>query len=145
LKVVSTVCLAVAACAWAKAGVADLTAKQTQQSKAFVAGVHALDPHTEKSEPGFVALVEQYMPATGPAQTFLEFMAASGFECPWPPGAKVKPLTHHCAFKPDLGPTAEPSLSGVTERAWFGIIAHYNANHDLTKLEPYMVHGFVGP
>ena len=145
MRVVSTICLAFAACLWPKVSMAELTADQIEQVRAFVAGVNALDPHTENSEGGFVVLVAQYVPAAGPAQTFLDFMIASGFECPWPPGAEAKPRIHHCAFKPDLGPTAEPSLSSVTEDAWFGIVAHYDANHDPIKLDPYMVHGFVGP
>ena len=147
MKVVSNVCLAAAVCLWAKVSMAELTAEQTQQVKAFVAGVHALDPHTEKSEPAFQALVEQYVPDTGPLQTFLDFMIASGFECPWPSWKALDPKkpTYPCAFEPDLGATAEPNLAGITEVSWFHIAAHYDEHRNLTKLEPTMTHGFIGP
>ena len=128
---------------------ADVTTEQLREVEAFMAGVRALDPHTMKSEPGFQALVEAHVPARGALGEFLEFMAAAGFECPWPANAprRIDPEmpTYPCAFEPDLGPSGQPNWSSVIEGAWFVITAHYDNGGNVTKLKASMIHGYVGP
>jgi len=135
---------------WAQPSVAELTPEQHQKAEAFRAGVHALDPHTEDSETAFQVLVEKYVPAAGPVQGFLDFMTASGFECPvitsLEEDTRRKVPIYSCEFKPDIGVSGEPNISGVTEVSWFGVIADSDEQRRVAQaVEGYMTHGFTGP
>lgn len=127
---------------------AELTPDQLHQVEAFSAGVRALDPHTEDSEPALQALVEKYVPDAGRIQVFLDFMTASGFECPpitsLATGANKLP-EFACKYEPDLGPTGKPNWSSVTEQALFYVIAHCDEKKYIMTVEGLMMHGFLGP
>lgn len=147
MKTHAVALVALCAVLWAKPGVADLTPAQAEQAAAFVAGVRALDPHTEESEPAFQALVEKHVPDAGQIQVYLEFMTASGFECPPLTSLAYKngQLVFRCRFKPDLGPTGEPNLSGVVEVSWFSVTAYCTEKRYIMRVEGSMTHGFIGP
>jgi hypothetical protein len=130
------------------AACAQMTTDQTQRAGAFSAAVRALDPHTKESEPIFLSLVKRYVPAAGPIGEFLDFMTASGFECP--PITSLaendrKLPTFTCRFDPDLGPTGEPNLSSVVEEATFYVTADCDKNRYIMTIQGAMMHGFVGP
>jgi hypothetical protein len=133
---------------WATAAAAQTSPEQKRQIEAFSAGVRALDPHTKKSEPAFLDLVRQYVPAAGPISGFLGFMTASGFKCS--PATSLaenaqKLPTFTCRFDPDLGPSGEPSLSSVTEKAAFYVIADCDKDSYILAIKGIMMHGFLGP
>lgn len=132
---------------WAKPGSAELSLEQAKQAEAFMAGVRALDPHTEQSERGFLALVEKYVPASGSVQAYLEFMTAGGFECPPISSLAYEggSLVFHCTFEPDLGSRGEPNLSSVSEVSWFGVTAHSDDERNVLSVTGYMTHGLIGP
>lgn len=147
MRLVLAVALAAMTALWATVANAQ-SPEESQQVKAFSAGVRALDPHTKKSEAMFLELVRQYVPVTGPIGGFLDFMTASGFKCP-PDTSLVeddqKLPTFTCRFDPDLGPTGEPSLSSVTEEAAFYVIADCDKNRYIMTIRGFMMHGFLGP
>lgn len=147
MKMQAVALVALCAVLWAKPGVADLTPAQAEQAAAFMASVRALDPHTEESEPAFQALVAKYVPDAGQLQVYLEFMMASGFECPPPTSLAYEngQLVFRCRFKPDLGPTGEPNLSSVVEVSWFSVAAYCTEKRYIMRLESSMTHGFTGP
>lgn len=133
---------------WATVACAQMSPEQMQQVEAFSAGVRALDPHTKKSEPAFLELVKQYVPATGPISQFLGFMTASGFECS--PETSLaendqKLPTFTCRFDPDLGPSGEPSLSSVTEVAAFYVTADCDKDRYIMTIKGVMAHWLLGP
>ena len=145
-----SVFLGMAISLWAAAGQAEMASEQVQRVEAFKAGVLALDPHTPASELPFQALVEKYVPASGPLQEFLDFMTASGFKCPaitsLAEDTRRKVPIYHCSFVPDLGPSGEPNLSSVTEKSSFGVIADSDDQRRVVRaVEGYMSHYFLGP
>ena len=130
-------------------GWAEISAGQTQQAAFFKREVQALDPHSTASEPEFQSLVDKYVSAVGPIQDYLEFMMASGFQCP-----PITSLAYdqddgsqifRCTFEPDLGSAGEPNLSSIQEVSVFGVIAHGDANLMVAKVQSYMTHGLTGP
>lgn len=131
------------------AGWAEISAEETQLASAFRTEVQALDPHSLASEPEFQTLVDKYVRAAGPIQGYLDFMMASGFQCP--PITSLAydqddgSLVFRCTFEPDLGATGEPSLSSIQEVSVFGVVAHSGANLMVAKVESYMTHGLTGP
>lgn len=149
MKSASIVLFAAIVGLWAKGSAAEMTPEQVQKAEAFIAEVRALDPHTQESEPAFQALVAKYVPATGPVQGYLDFMTASGFECPWEHSLSDEidreMPTYRCTFKPDLGRSGEPSLSSVTEIALFDVAADCDKDRNVMTVKGSMTHGFVGP
>jgi hypothetical protein len=148
MRLAFAVVLVAVAGLWATAAGAQMSPEQKRQVEAFSAGVRALDPHTKKSEPAFLELVRQYVPATGPISQFLGFMTASGFECS--PATSLaenaqKLPTFTCRFDPDLGPSGEPSLSSVTEEAAFYVTADCDKDHYIMTIKAVMAHWFLGP
>jgi len=129
MRLVLVCALVAIAASWAQDAPAQMTPDQARQAAAFAAAVRALDPHTIESEPALKALVEEYVPDAGRVQVFLEFMTASGFECP-PSTSPVRGYVNlfdvSCSFQPDLGPSGEPSLSSVIETALFFVTANCN-------------------
>ncbi|MGH6894881.1 MAG: hypothetical protein ACREEP_21760 [Dongiaceae bacterium] len=133
---------------WANAVSGQMTPEQVQEAEAFAAGVRALDPHTEESEPPFLALVERYVPDAGRVQVFLDFMTASGFECPPITSLAVNEFKipiFRCTFAPDLGPAGKPNLSSVIEETSFGVTAECDEKRYIMRIEGYMTHWATGP
>lgn len=141
--------LVLAASWWAMPALADAPEATAEQAAAFIAGVRALDPHTEASEPEFQSLVAAHVPAAGEIQQYLDFMTASGFTCP--PATSLayegdpKVLVFRCTFEPDLGPAGEPNLSSVTEKSLFGVTAYCDEQRHVERVRGYMTHGLIGP
>lgn len=135
---------------WANVGWAEMTPEQLRGAEAFKAGVLALDPHTIESEPAFQALVKRYVPADGSVQGYLDFMIASGFTChpitSLAEDTQRKVPIYGCTFQPDLGPSGEPNLAGVTEKSIFGVVADSDDQRRFVQaVGGYMSHWFVGP
>jgi len=118
--------------------------KSDERVEAFVAGIRELNPRAEDSAARFQALVQRFVPAGGPVGTFLEFMEASGFTCPWvhslaPEVTRDSP-SYRC--QRNFG-SAEPS-SSIREDAWFSVTANCDAERNIVTLETDVFHGVTG-
>ncbi len=137
--------LAVVACNFPPLALGQSDPKQDRRVEAFVAGIHELDPRVEESKARFQELVQQFVPADGPAATFLEFMKASGFTCPWvhslaPEVTRENP-SYSCEL--DVSPT-EPSFTSVQEVQVFYVTANCDTNRTIVSVDADVFYGLTG-
>lgn len=120
--------------------------QQDEKVKAFVADVHKLHPRDESSEAKFQALVRRYVPAQGPVGTFLKFMEASGFKCPWVHSLAPEVTRDNPSFSCKLDVSAPPSFwtSPVLEVALFYVTANCDTNRNIVSVDAKAFYGLIG-
>lgn len=118
-----------------------------EKVKAFVEEVRKLNPRHEDSEVRFRALVRQHVPAQGPVGTFLEFMAASGFKCPWVHSLAPEVTRENPSFSCDLDVSAPASFwtSPIQEVAVFYVTANCDTNRNIVSVDAKAFYGLIGP